>query len=284
MFSRTRKKEARMPGSIPTLCGSFAARPSKVGVAYHNAAYRALGLEYAYVAFRVEDAGDAVQAMRALGMRGAGVTMPHKEAVIAHLDKMDPAAAEMKSVNTIVNDDGVLTGYNFDWSAAKQALEEATALDGKEAVVVGAGGASRAIVYALARSGARVRVYNRTLAKAAALVAEFGLAAAHPLDTLPQVGAYDILVNATAVGYHRLGETIIAADLIRPEAVVFDVVAEPLETTLLAEARARGAWTVAGHRMRLLQAAEQFRMYTGVAPPLDVMQEALLAASRPARG
>jgi shikimate dehydrogenase len=270
-----------VPDSFPRLCCSFAERPSKVGVAYHNAAYRALGLDYTYVAFSVLDAQSAVQALRTLGIRGCGVTMPHKQAVMPYLDHLDPAAAEMKAVNTIVNDDGILTGYNFDWSAAKQALEEVTSLEDKEAVVVGAGGAGRAVVYALVRSGARVRLYNRTLDRAVSLAEEFGLVSAQPLDDLPQAGAYDILVNTTSVGYHTLGETVVPPELIHPDAVVFDVLAEPLETTLLAEARARGARCVAGHRMRLLQAAEQFRVYTGLEPPLDVMEAALLEASKP---
>ena len=270
-----------MPDSFPQLCCSFAERPSKVGVSYHNAAYRALGLDYTYIAFSVQDAPSAVQALRTLGIRGCGVTMPHKQAVIPYLDHLDPAAAEMKAVNTIVNDDGLLTGYNFDWSAAKQALQEATSLENKEAVVVGAGGASRAVVYALVSSGARVRLYNRTLDKAVSLAEEFGLVSAYPLAELPQVGAYDIIVNTTSVGHHALGETVVPPELIHPDAVVFDVVAEPLETTLLDQAKAKGARCVAGHRMRLLQAAEQFRIYTGVEPPLDVMQAALLEASKP---
>jgi shikimate dehydrogenase len=270
-----------MLDSFPRLCCSFAERPSRVGVAYHNAAYRALGLDYTYIAFRIRDAASAVQALRTLGIRGCGVTMPHKQAVMPYLDHLDSAAAEMQAVNTIVNNNGWLTGYNFDWSAAKQALEEATPLEAQEAVVVGAGGVGRAIVYALVKSGAKVRLYNRTFDKAASLAEEFGLVSAHPLDELAAVGAYDIIVNATSVGYHTSAETAIPPELIHPNAVVFDVVAEPLETTLLALARSKGARCVAGHRMRLLQAAEQFRIYTGVEPPLDVMQAALLEASRP---
>jgi shikimate dehydrogenase len=210
--------------------------------------------------------------------------MPHKQVVIPYLDHLDPAAADMKAVNTIVNDDGVLTGYNFDWSAAKQALEEVTPLEDKEAVVVGAGGASRAVVYALVNSGARVRLYNRTLDRASALAEEFGLESAHRLDELPHVGSYDIIVNTTSVGYHAPGVTVVPPELIDPGAVVFDVVAEPLETALLAQARAQGARCVAGHRMRLLQAAEQFRAYTGMEPPLEVMESALLEASNPHSG
>ncbi len=270
-----------MRHSFPRLCGSFAERPSKVGVSYHNAGYKALGLDYTYVAFAVEDVPAAVQSLRTLGIRGCGVTMPHKLTVLPHLDRLDPNAEEIKAVNTIVNDDGILTGYNTDWLAAKMALEEVTTLEGKEAVVVGAGGASRAIVFALVKGGSNVRLYNRTVEKAVALAEEFNLASAHSLDELPQVGPYDIIVNTTSVGYHTSGETIIPQELLQPGAVVFDVVAEPLETTLLVQAKARGATPVAGFRMRLLQAVEQFRLYTEVDPPIEVMEAALLEATQP---
>lgn len=269
-----------MPPSFPTLCCSFSGKASKVGVQYHNAAYRALGLDYTYVAFSILDAAAAVQAMRALSIRGCGVSMPLKETIIPHLDHLDPAAAIIRSVNTVVNDGGRLTGYNVDWLGARRALEEATALAGRQAVVIGAGGASRAVVYALASSGALVRVYNRTPARARVLVEEFGLVSAHPLAELANVGEYDILVNTTSVGYRQPRESVVPADLLRPGAVVFDIVAEPLETTLLAQARARGARCVPGYRMRLLQAAEQFRLYTGLEPPLEVMEAALLEATR----
>ncbi len=270
-----------MAPSFPRLCCSFAEHPSKVGVRYHNACYQALGLDYTYVAFSVTVVSlpAAVQALRTMAIRGCGVTMPHKEAIIAHLDRLDPAAAEMKSVNTVVNDDGILTGYNTDWVGATRALAEIRPLAGQEVVVVGAGGAARAVVYGLARAGARVRLYNRTLAKAAGLVDEFKLASAHSLAELGQTGPYDILINTTSVGYRAPEESIVPAELLRPGTVVMDIVAEPLETRLLAQARAAGARPVPGYRMRLFQAAEQFRLYTGVEAPLDVMEAALLAAT-----
>jgi shikimate dehydrogenase len=269
-----------MPPSFPILCCSFSGRASKVGVQYHNAAYRALGLDYTYVAFSIEDLPSAVQALRTLNIRGCGVSMPHKEAIIPYLDRLDPVAEVIKSVNTVVNDGGELTGYNVDWFGAKRALEEVTSLVGKEAVVVGAGGASRAVVYALASSGARVRVYNRTLAKATALVEEFGLLSGHSLSELPQAGHYHILVNTTSVGYRAPGATIVPAELLKPDRVVMDIVSEPLETTLLAQAKGRGAHCVPGYRMRLFQAGEQFRLYTGIEPPLDTMEAALLASTQ----
>jgi shikimate dehydrogenase len=182
-------------------------------------------------------------------------------------------------VNTVVNDDGKLTGYNMDWVAAKEALEAVISLDGKDAVLVGAGGVARSFAYLLATSGARVRVYNRTVERAAALVEEFGLVAAHAVDVLPQVGDYDVLINATSVGYHNFEETIVPQEVLRAGTVVMDVVAEPMETLLLAQAKVKGAQCVYGHRMRLLQAVKQFELYTGMPAPVDVMREALEKAT-----
>jgi shikimate dehydrogenase len=267
--------------SFPRLCCSFAERPSRVGVATHTACYRALGLDFTYVAFAVADIVEAVHALRTLGIRGAGITMPHKLTVLPLLDRLDPVAAQIKSVNTLVNDDGVLTGYNTDWIGARRALEEVTALEGRSAAVVGAGGVARAVVFALRDAGATVHLFNRSVDKAEALAAEFGLASASPLSALPAAGDCDLLVNATSVGMRTQGESLIPASLCRPGLVAFDVVAEPMETTFLAAARAAGATCVGGHRLRLYQAAEQFRLYTGHQAPLDVMEAALLAASRP---
>lgn len=265
-----------MPQTYPTLCGSFAGRASQVGVRVHNAAYRALGLNFTYVAFSINDAASAVAAMRALSLRGCAVTMPFKETVIPLLDRLDPDAAAIGAVNTIVNDEGVLTGYNTDWLAARQALEDVTALEGKVAAVLGAGGAGRAVCYALARAGCTVHVFNRTIERAQELAAAFGLAAAHGLADLPALTGYDILVNATSVGYRDPAAAPIPDDWLRPGKIVMDIIPEPPETRLLAAARDAGATCVPGWRMRLLQAAAQFRLYTGQEPPLEVMQTALL--------
>jgi shikimate dehydrogenase len=267
-----------MPQSFPSLCGSFAGRASQVGVRVHNAAYRALGLNFTYVAFSIRDAASAVAAMRSLAIRGCAVTMPFKETVIPLLDHLDSDAARIGAVNTIVNDEGVLTGYNTDWLAARQALEEVTTLEGKVAAVLGAGGAGRAVCYALSTAGCAVHVFNRTPARAAELAAAFELAGAHPLTDLPALAEYDILVNTTSAGYRDPAAAPIPDDWLHNLSgkVVMDIIPEPLETRLLAAARAAGATCVPGWRMRLLQAAAQFRLYIGREPPLEVMQEALL--------
>lgn len=264
-----------MPASNPTLCGSIAGRPGRFGVAMHTAAYRALGLDWTYVAFGTEDTGGAIAAVRALGIRGLGVTMPHKLRVMSLVDVVDDTAQAIGAVNTIVNDDGVLTGHNVDWIGAVRALEEATPLDGRRAAVIGAGGGARSIVYGLRREGCRVTVYNRSEQHGRVLAETFDAAWGGAPSALTTTEDVEILAHATSVGFHAPDEMLIAADVLHPDLVVFDAVPTPPETRLLREARARGCRTVPGARMQLHQAAEQFRLYTGRIADLDVMERAL---------
>ena len=146
-----------MPKSIPTLCGSIMGEPFSLGAKIHNAAYQALGLDYSFVCFGVEDPVAAVQAIRTLGVRGMNVSMPYKSAVMPHLDAIDESARVIGAVNTIVNDSGVLTGYNTDAAGFLQPLlEKDFEPRGKRVVVLGAGGAARGITFALAARGASI--------------------------------------------------------------------------------------------------------------------------------
>src|SRR4051812_4601084 len=264
--------------SYPRLCCSIAGSASRVGVAVHRAGYRALEMDWTYVAFSLDDTDAAVAAIRALGIRGCGVTMPHKEAVLPLLDEVDTDAAAIGAVNTIVNDDGRLTGYNTDWLGAIKALEAVTTLDGADVVLLGAGGAGRAVAYGLRRSGARGTVRNRTPGRAEQLAADLGLAGAGPLSDLGGT-TFDILVNTTSAGYRDPDSSPVPGGLDWAGRTVLDAVAEPHRTRLLRDAEAGGATVVPGTRMRLLQAGEQFRLYTGKEPPLDAMETALLAAT-----
>jgi shikimate dehydrogenase len=275
-----------MPRSNPTLCGSIAGTPGTFGVAMHTAAYRALGLDWVYVAFGTEDTAAAVQAMRTLGIRGLGVTMPHKLAIARHLDVLDDTAMAIGAVNTVVNDAGRLTGHNVDWIGAVRALGEATPLDGRRAAVLGAGGGARSIVYGLIRAGCRVTIYNRNEARGRALAESFEATWGGSPAALTDTGDFDILANATSVGFHAPEDTPVAADGLRPGLVVFDAVPQPIETRLVREAAARGCTTVPGVRMQLHQAAEQVHLYTGREPDLTVMERALreALAGRPVTG
>lgn len=268
-----------MPNSNPVLCGSIAARPGSFGVAMHNAGYRAMGLNFAYIAFGTEDTAGAMAAMRALGIRGLGLTMPHKVRAVAHLDELADDARAIGAVNTVVNEEGRLVGHNVDWIGAVHAFTEALPLPGIRAAVVGAGGGARAIVYGLIREGAAVSVFNRGAAAGEAVARELGADYAGPPETLGEGHGFDLIAHATPVGFDDPASMLVGEAALRPPAVVFDAVPRPVETRLLREAKARGCVTIPGVRMQLHQAAAQFRLYTGSEPDLGLMEEALAGAT-----
>lgn len=267
-----------MASSNPVLCGSIAARPGSFGVAMHTAAYRALGLAYAYVAFGTEDTAGAMAAMRALGIRGLGLTMPHKRQAIAHLDALSDDARAIGAVNTVVNENGRLVGHNVDWIGAVRAFAEAMTLHGIRAAVVGAGGGARAVVYGLVRAGASVSIFNRSADRGRAVAQELGAVYAGPPEALGQGHGLDLIAQVTPVGFDDPAAMLVPPVALRPPVVVFDAVPRPVATRLLREAKARGCGVIPGVRMQLHQAAAQFRLYTGVDPDLAVMEEALAAA------
>jgi shikimate dehydrogenase len=246
------------------------------GVTMHNAAYEAADLPFVYVAFEIHDTREAVLAMRYLGIRGLGVSMPHKIQIMQYLDALDATAERIGAVNTVVNDDGRLTGYNTDWIGALRALREEGNVAGRRAVVVGAGGAARAVVYGLAREGAQVIVYNRTVSRGEELARDFGAGFGGGLDELSSLWDYDILVNATSVGFHAPDESVIPAEILGEGKTVLDVVFIPPRSRLVREAQARGGVGISGVRMLVHQAAYQFELYTGEQAPFETMESALL--------
>jgi len=259
------------------LCASIAYpnRATKSPI-MHNAAFEALGLNYVYMAFEPTDLAGATQGMRALGIRGFSVSKPYKETIIEYLDEVDDIAKTIGAVNTILNEDGRLRGYNSDWIGAARAIEEIVDIDGKRVAIVGAGGAGRAIAFGLKQKGGDVVIYNRTKARAEKLASEIGVEFGGGLDELDELADYDILINATSVGFYPRGDdTIIPRHRLRRGKVILDVVFNPLETRLIREAREAGCRVALGIRMLVLQGAFQFKLFTGYDPPLDVMQEAL---------
>ncbi len=258
------------------LITSLAAKQNNLGPAMHNAGFAALGLNFIFLPVTTDDIKGGIAAVRGLRLVGSTVSMPHKQAVMAHLDHVDDVARAIGAVNTIANRDGVLTGYNSDWVGAMEALKEVTALAGKRAVVLGAGGAARAMVYGLQRNGATVTVLNRDAAKGEALARSFGANYAGGLDQLAALRDYEVLVNATSIGFGTT-ETPVPAGAIKPGVVVLDAVFVPTETTFLKDAKSRGATTVPGYRMLIHQALFQFELFTGQKPPFAVMEQALLA-------
>ncbi len=224
-----------MPHSIPSLCGSLAGQPFTFNVKVHNAAYQALGVDYTFVSFGVEDAAGAIDAMRTLGIRGLNVTMPHKQAVIPHLDALDETAREIGAVNTIQNRDGHLTGYNTDCAGAVRALEEVTSLAGQRIALLGAGGAARAIAWGVQRAGGHVTVFNRTASRGQDLAHDFGLAFGGDLgDFDPH--AFDGVVNATAAGFRAPDVNPLRDAQLAPHLFVMDAAFIPVRTKLIRDA------------------------------------------------
>ncbi len=244
----------------------------------HLAAYEALGLAFTYVPFGITDLEGAIAGMRALGVRGLGISMPFKQRVIPCLDALDPVAQRIGAVNTVVNDGGKLTGFNTDWVGAIHALEEVGSIAGARVLLLGAGGAGRAVAFGLCERKAQLTIANRDLEKAESLAREVGARAASFEET-KRARDYDIVVNATSVGMATGGVEEGASPIhegdLSAASTVLDIVYKPLETKLICDARRVGARVVHGGRMLLHQAAAQFRLYTGVDAPLDVMDRAL---------
>lgn len=245
----------------------------------HNVGFRALNLNFVYVAFRVRDIKLAVYGIRGLGIRGVSVTIPHKVSAMMYLDKVDDIARQIGAINTIVNDGGVLKGYNTDCAAALRALEEKTPAGGKRAVILGAGGTAMSIAAGLKKSGARVLILARAADRAQVMARLVGADDSGGFDRLSAIAEAEILVNATPVGMTpRADESLVPVGLLHAGLTVFDVVYNPMETRLIAEAKKVGCAIIYGYRMFLHQAAAQFELFTGHEAPLADMEKALIEA------
>ena len=259
-----------------------------VSPAMHNAAFEATGLPWHYTLLPTPPGRikAALTGLKAQGYRGANVTVPHKQAVMPHLDEIADPARAIGAVNTIIAQEGQLIGYNTDGDGFLAALREAGFEPaGRSALVLGAGGAARAVVYALAQAGCAVTIHNRTVQRAAQLAHHMQDAGVHaPVTWLPitatlsdlDLARFDLLVNATPVGmWPQTDASPWPETLPLPSRwTVFDLVYNPTETRLLAQARAAGATTVGGLGMLVHQGALAFERWTGHSPPREVMQAA----------
>ena len=251
----------------------------------HNAAFGALGMDYAYVAFDVDPLNlkSAIEGAKSLNIKGFNVTIPHKIEVMKHLDDIDDVAGLIGAVNTI--DFKNMKGYNTDGIGAVKAIEEVTSIKDKNVVVAGAGGASRAISFYIAKYGAEtLTILNRNVEKADSLagdVLDSDLIGDVRSDSISEIRSYiddaDILIDTTPVGMHPNvdAEPIVAAEDMHENLTVFDAVYNPNETVLIKEALNAGAKPVYGIKMLLYQGAESFKIWTGREPPVDVMEDAL---------
>ncbi len=253
----------------------------------HNVAFQHLGLNSIYLAFRVSalDLSSAVAGMKSLGFIGFNVTIPHKVSVMKYLDKIDSLAADIGAVNTVVNKDGMLTGYNTDGTGALAALREAgVKLEGQKIVLLGAGGAAKALAFSIIPSTSNLIILNRTPSKAEDLASSINKKFCSNVKSGKLTEEVlrnalvdaDILINATSVGmYPKIGETIANCEYIHEGMTVFDIVYNPLMTRFLKEAENAGAHIIGGAKMLVYQGALAFELWTGMKPPVDKMCKAL---------
>jgi len=257
--------------------------------AIHNAAYDALGINFVYLAFRVEDLGGALAGMRSLeNFRGMSITIPHKLEAIKYVDEIAQVDRHIGSINTVVNEGGRLIGSNTDGPGALKALSDAGADCGKSNILIlGAGGVARAIAFTLAMKAdpseiALLDIDNKVLA---ALARDLEKSTDIPIRSAAMsentlagfMERADVVIHCTPVGMHpHTGESVVPADMFRPGQVVFDVVYTPLETKLLADAASRGALTISGVEMFIGQAVLQFERFTGADAPVDVMRKVVM--------
>ena len=247
--------------------------------AMHNAAFKAEGIDAEYRLFEIdpndpEDLANFCYETDLNKIAGFSVTMPYKQAITAYMDSYDSLAKIVGSVNTVSNEESKLIGYNTDATGAMEALQEKATLPEKKALIMGAGGAARAVIYSLREFGVNVHIFNRTIEKAEELADEFEV---NTVEFRQIKNAnFDIIINATPVGSTpNMNESLLQADQIKKEAVVMDIITNPLKTQLLQEAEKAGAETISGERMLLHQAAGQFEIWFQKTAPIKAMEEAL---------
>jgi shikimate dehydrogenase len=263
-----------------------------VSPAMHNAAFDALGLPWRYTLLPTPPGRikKALTKLKAQGYRGANVTVPHKQAVMPHLDTISDDARAIGAVNTIVVQEGHLIGHNTDGDGFLAALlESGCAPSDRCALVLGAGGAARAVVYALAQAGCAVAIHNRTVQRAAQLAHHMRNVGIHaPVTWVPitanlsdlDLTQFDLLVNATSVGMWPQADASPWPEMLPMPAhwTVFDLVYNPTETRLLAQAHAAGATAVGGLGMLVYQGAMAFEQWTGHSAPIETMRTAVQEA------
>jgi shikimate dehydrogenase len=246
-----------------------------LGPVMHNTALAELQYNGAYLAFRVKDISKAVVGIKALGIRGASVTIPHKVSVMDFLDELDDSAKKIGAVNTIINRNGVLTGYNSDGLGAVKAIFEKTSIKDKSVVIIGAGGSARAIGFAVISEGGRVTIANRTPVRGEKLAKDLG-ADFQPISALKKTECH-ILINTTPVGmFPDINAIPVRKQDLNNTMVVMDIVYNPLKTRLLREAEIIGCRTISGVSMFVYQGAFQLELWTGMKAPVEVMKKAVL--------
>ncbi|TGY46957.1 shikimate 5-dehydrogenase [Rodentibacter caecimuris] len=256
------------------LCMSLSGRPGNFGTRFHNYLYEKLGLNFIYKAFTTQDIEHAVKGVRALGIRGCAVSMPFKESCMPFVDEIHPSAQAIESVNTIVNDNGVLRAYNTDYIAIVKLIEKYRLDKNSTVMVHGSGGMAKAVVAAFKNSGFdNLKVYARNEKTGQYLAALYGYEYINSLENQQA----DILINVTPIGMQGGKEE---KDLAFPNTMItqaktaFDVVAIPAETPFIQFAESLGKQIISGAEVIVLQAVEQFELYTHQRPNDELVAEA----------
>ncbi|HIC97667.1 MAG TPA: shikimate dehydrogenase [Aquificaceae bacterium] len=242
---------------------------------FQNSAFSYMGLDAVYVPFEVkrEDLSRAVEGLRLAGVKGLNVTVPHKEAVLELANFLSKEVKSIGAANTLKFSDRGVEAYNTDWIGFSKAIAEITSLEGKSVLVLGAGGSSRAVLYALKKERCRILLWNRTRERAEHLAEEFGAEVAGDVrDALPFA---DVVVNTTSVGLKEEDPPLFDYDLLSERHIVVDVIYK--ETRLIKAAKSKGCLYRTGFPMLLYQGAESFKIWTGCEPPLEVMKRSLIA-------
>ncbi|MCK4728904.1 MAG: shikimate dehydrogenase [Desulfobacterales bacterium] len=243
----------------------------------HNAAFRSLGIDAIYVPFEVKDLESAVAGIRALQIRGASVTHPFKTRILGLIDQIDVTAKKVGAVNTLVLEGNSIRGINTDWTGAVRCIEGLLPIKDNHFVVVGAGGAARAVIFGITREGGKITLVNRTKDKGLALAEAFGLPFVPLSETVNLSG--DCLINTTPVGmYPNVEEMPVPKGVVSRYKAVVDVIYNPFKTRLLREAEAEGCLVANGFEMFVFQGVEQFRIWTGRQAPVELMRDVVVQA------
>ncbi|MGQ9693789.1 MAG: shikimate dehydrogenase [Thermodesulfobacteriota bacterium] len=246
----------------------------------HNRIFSRLGINAVYLAFEVNNLKKAIEGMRGLGISGMSVTIPFKTEIIPFLDELDELTKQIQAVNTLQNKGGKILGFNTDWLGAIQSLKEKSDLQDKKALLLGAGGAARAIAFGLKKEGCEIFIFNRSQEKGEKLAKELRATYLRKFPTIKEINP-EIVINATSVGMvpHE-DQSPYPINLLQEGMVVMDIVYHPRQTKLLREAEARGCQTVEGIEMLARQAAAQTEIWTGHKPDIAYIKEDLQKALR----
>jgi len=237
-----------------------------------NLAFSFHNINAVYLAFDVTALSAAIEGIKSLGIKGLSVTIPHKINIMSFLDEIDIMAQKIGAINTLFNKDGYLLGFNTDWLGALLSLKEKTEIKGKRFIILGAGGAARAIAFGLKKEGAEVIIINRTYEKGASLAKDVN-AVAFPWEKLADLKG-DGLINATPLGmWPEIDISPVDEKVLEKFELVMDTVYRPLKTKLLKMAENLGCNTIGGLKMLIYQGAEQFRLWTKKQPPVEKMLE-----------